>query len=79
MADGQKAIDISQHEVPYSFAQVNDIYDTTVPDTATSASAMCFHDAAADVERQTVSHLSGRQLLGLPVPTCAVFGKQTTS
>ena len=51
LAVGQKTIDVPQHEVPYSSAQVNDIYENTVSGTI-DASATGFHDATVEVERQ---------------------------
>ena len=46
LADGQKTIDVPQHDAAFTFTKVNDSYGTSgVSDT-------CFHDATAEVERQ---------------------------
>ena len=73
LADGQQAIGVPQHEVSYSFTQANDIYDTAVPGTAAGASAMCFHDATAEVERHdggsddAINELFNFEAYGSPV------------
>jgi hypothetical protein len=49
LADGQKTIDVPQHDAAFAFTQVDDSYGTF------GASDTCFHDATAEVERQEYS------------------------
>ena len=51
LADGQQTDGVPQYDVPYDFTQVNGIYDTPVPGTATDASATWFNDDT-ELERQ---------------------------